>query len=100
MARGPLSRSWTLGPGGGAAGRLAEAADQPEMDVQDRRALPVVEEMFAMRLDLLEDVPVERRGDVGLPALGRGHADRVADQSRGVIQREAMNGVALGHACF
>src|SRR5712691_12919577 len=47
--------------------RFAKTADQSEVDMQDRRVAPVVEEMLAEGLYVVENVPIQHRRQIWMP---------------------------------
>jgi len=66
------------------------------VDVDDVARSPFVEEVLAIGLDPLERAAVDAGGTVEA-ALGRGHADGAAAEQLGVVQRQPVERMALGH---
>ena len=58
------------------AGVDRELAEQPEVDVTDLAGVPSIEQVLAMRLDLVERGAVDTGRVGGESALRAGHADR------------------------
>jgi hypothetical protein len=76
---------------------VGEPAVEPEMDVQRRLVVEVVQQVFAVRLGVDERPAVEQRGPGGEPPLRAGHPDDLTGEERPMPRRQPMNGVSLWH---
>jgi hypothetical protein len=68
------------------------------MNVQDLAAIPVIEQVLAMRFDPLQTGAVELFGAVLETALGRQHVQRLPAESLPVVAGDAVDRVTFGHA--
>lgn len=75
-----------------------EVAEHSKMDVDDRPAAPVVEEVLAARLGALEDAPIEGASLSRKSLLRRRDADAPAGKVAVVLTSEPVDHVSLGHA--
>src|SRR5207302_600333 len=75
--------------------RFAKTADQAEVDVQDRRVAPMVEEMLTEGLYVVENMPIQHRRQIWMPPLRRRHADLLTTQKASMVQCQAVDGMAF-----
>ncbi|GAA1148118.1 hypothetical protein GCM10009664_14980 [Kitasatospora gansuensis] len=74
-----------------------ETAVQAEVDVQPGTGLEAEEQVLAVRLRLAEPLTVDQRGALREPALRAGDPERAVRERLGVLGRETVDDVALGH---